>query len=93
MGFLLLLVDVFVLCGIFLISIFSSCPEVKLTHEQQRILNHKIEYGQVVKIMAFAGKSRKLCCRNKRITFNSAPSLSASSIQGTVCMLGDQPYF
>ncbi|NXW57019.1 FBH1 helicase, partial [Eurystomus gularis] len=35
-----------------------SCPEVKLTHEQQRILNHKIEHGQVVKIMAFAGTGK-----------------------------------
>ncbi|XP_005504384.1 F-box DNA helicase 1 isoform X12 [Columba livia] len=34
------------------------CPEVKLTHEQQRILNHKIEHGQVVKIMAFAGTGK-----------------------------------
>ncbi|XP_069717045.1 F-box DNA helicase 1 [Phaenicophaeus curvirostris] len=36
----------------------SSCPEVKLTHEQQRILNHKIERGQRVKIMAFAGTGK-----------------------------------
>jgi len=40
-------------------SAFSSWPELKLTHEQQRILNHKIERGQIVKIMAFAGKSQK----------------------------------
>ncbi|NXU30455.1 FBH1 helicase, partial [Thalassarche chlororhynchos] len=33
-------------------------PEVKLTHEQQRILNHKIERGQIVKIMAFAGTGK-----------------------------------
>ncbi|KFQ50403.1 F-box only protein 18, partial [Nestor notabilis] len=38
----------------------SSCPEVKLTHEQQRILNHKIERGQIVKIMAFAGSGKTL---------------------------------
>ncbi|NWI89418.1 FBH1 helicase, partial [Pitta sordida] len=31
---------------------------VKLTHEQQRILNHKIEPGQTVKIMAFAGTGK-----------------------------------
>ncbi|XP_040401634.1 F-box DNA helicase 1 isoform X1 [Cygnus olor] len=38
---------------------WSSClSEVKLTHEQQRILNHKIERGQVVKIMAFAGTGK-----------------------------------
>uniref|UniRef100_A0A8C3PA34 F-box DNA helicase 1 n=1 Tax=Chrysemys picta bellii TaxID=8478 RepID=A0A8C3PA34_CHRPI len=30
--------------------------DIKLTHEQQRILNHTILPGQVVKIMAFAGK-------------------------------------
>ncbi|KAM7131846.1 F-box DNA helicase 1 isoform 4-T5 [Ciconia maguari] len=36
----------------------SSWPEVKLTHEQQRILNHKIEHGQIVKIMAFAGTGK-----------------------------------
>ncbi|NXI52959.1 FBH1 helicase, partial [Chloroceryle aenea] len=36
----------------------SSWPEVKLTHEQQRILNHKIEDGQIVKIMAFAGTGK-----------------------------------
>uniref|UniRef100_A0A8C3BAB4 F-box DNA helicase 1 n=1 Tax=Cairina moschata TaxID=8855 RepID=A0A8C3BAB4_CAIMO len=36
----------------------SSLSEVKLTHEQQRILNHKIECGQVVKIMAFAGTGK-----------------------------------
>ncbi|XP_038029132.2 F-box DNA helicase 1 isoform X2 [Anas platyrhynchos] len=36
----------------------SSLSEVKLTHEQQRILNHKIEPGQVVKIMAFAGTGK-----------------------------------
>ncbi|XP_049669713.1 F-box DNA helicase 1 isoform X3 [Accipiter gentilis] len=35
-----------------------GCPEVKLTHEQQKILNHKIERGQVVKIMAFAGTGK-----------------------------------
>ncbi|KFQ70529.1 F-box only protein 18, partial [Phaethon lepturus] len=39
-------------------DLWSSCPEVKLTHEQQRILNHKIEHGQVVKIMAFAGTGK-----------------------------------
>ncbi|NWW47893.1 FBH1 helicase, partial [Pedionomus torquatus] len=33
-------------------------PEIKLTHEQQRILNHKIEDGQIVKIMAFAGTGK-----------------------------------
>ncbi|NXH41423.1 FBH1 helicase, partial [Dicaeum eximium] len=32
--------------------------DVKLTHEQQRILNHKIEPGQTVKIMAFAGTGK-----------------------------------
>ncbi|NXK22344.1 FBH1 helicase, partial [Arenaria interpres] len=33
-------------------------PKIKLTHEQQRILNHKIEHGQIVKIMAFAGTGK-----------------------------------
>ncbi|NXB72852.1 FBH1 helicase, partial [Donacobius atricapilla] len=32
--------------------------DVKLTHEQQRILNHKIEPGQTVKIMALAGTGK-----------------------------------
>ncbi|NXX99018.1 FBH1 helicase, partial [Centropus bengalensis] len=36
----------------------GTLPEVKLTHEQQRILNHKIERGQRVKIMAFAGTGK-----------------------------------
>ncbi|XP_062436021.1 F-box DNA helicase 1 isoform X2 [Rhea pennata] len=36
----------------------GNCPEIKLTHEQQRILNHKIERGQVVKIVAFAGTGK-----------------------------------
>ncbi|NWR58642.1 FBH1 helicase, partial [Bucorvus abyssinicus] len=36
----------------------SHCPEVNLTHEQQRILNHRIEHGQIVKIMAFAGTGK-----------------------------------
>uniref|UniRef100_A0A8C9FWE2 F-box DNA helicase 1 n=1 Tax=Pavo cristatus TaxID=9049 RepID=A0A8C9FWE2_PAVCR len=36
----------------------SSLSEMKLTHEQQRILNHKIERGQIVKIMAFAGTGK-----------------------------------
>ncbi|XP_067173674.1 F-box DNA helicase 1 isoform X1 [Apteryx mantelli] len=36
----------------------GNCPEIKLTHEQQRILNHKIERGQIVKIMAFAGTGK-----------------------------------
>ncbi|XP_063998837.1 F-box DNA helicase 1 [Pogoniulus pusillus] len=36
----------------------GSCPDIKLTHEQQRILNHKIEPGQIVKIMAFAGTGK-----------------------------------
>ncbi|XP_065531647.1 F-box DNA helicase 1 isoform X4 [Lathamus discolor] len=36
----------------------SGWPEVKLTHEQQRVLNHKIERGQIVKIMAFAGSGK-----------------------------------
>lgn len=62
---------------------------MKLTHEQQRILNHKIEPGQVVKIMAFAGKSQKLGCKNKRVAADSAPSLPASSVWW---MSGDQPY-
>lgn len=67
---------------------FRSSPEIKLTHEQQRILNHEIKHGQIVKIMAFAGKSQKLCCKNKCITSNSAPSLPAYSVQGTVWMPG-----
>ncbi|KAF1515172.1 F-box DNA helicase 1, partial [Eudyptes filholi] len=33
-------------------------PEIKLTHEQQRILNHEIKHGQIVKIMAFAGTGK-----------------------------------
>ncbi|XP_023803109.1 F-box DNA helicase 1-like, partial [Cyanistes caeruleus] len=36
----------------------SGWADVKLTHEQQRILNHKIEPGQTVKIMAFAGTGK-----------------------------------
>ncbi|XP_014800929.1 PREDICTED: F-box DNA helicase 1 isoform X3 [Calidris pugnax] len=36
----------------------GSWPKIKLTHEQQRILNHKIEHGQIVKIMAFAGTGK-----------------------------------
>lgn len=47
----------FTYLGFFFFSFFSNLSEVKLTHEQQRILNHKIEHGQIVKIMAFAGKS------------------------------------
>ncbi|KAM6385112.1 F-box DNA helicase 1 isoform 3-T5 [Alca torda] len=39
-------------------DLWSGWPEVKLTHEQQRILNHKIEHGQIVKIMAFAGTGK-----------------------------------
>ncbi|NXE03133.1 FBH1 helicase, partial [Chaetorhynchus papuensis] len=37
---------------------FRGQPDVRLTHEQQRILNHKIEPGQTVKIMAFAGTGK-----------------------------------
>ncbi|NXH59333.1 FBH1 helicase, partial [Rhabdornis inornatus] len=36
----------------------SGGADVKLTHEQQRILNHRIEPGQTVKIMAFAGTGK-----------------------------------
>uniref|UniRef100_A0A8C7EHL3 F-box DNA helicase 1 n=1 Tax=Nothoprocta perdicaria TaxID=30464 RepID=A0A8C7EHL3_NOTPE len=36
----------------------GNCPDIKLTHEQKRILNHKIERGQTVKIMAFAGTGK-----------------------------------
>ncbi|KAM4784167.1 F-box DNA helicase 1 isoform 1-T1 [Cyanocitta cristata] len=36
----------------------SGWLDVRLTHEQQRILNHKIEPGQTVKIMAFAGTGK-----------------------------------
>uniref|UniRef100_A0A8U7M7U6 F-box DNA helicase 1 n=1 Tax=Corvus moneduloides TaxID=1196302 RepID=A0A8U7M7U6_CORMO len=36
----------------------SDVSGVRLTHEQQRILNHKIEPGQTVKIMAFAGTGK-----------------------------------
>lgn len=72
---------------------FSSWPEVKLTHEQQRILNHKIEHGQIVKIMAFAGKSQKLCCKNKCITSNAVPSLPVSSVKELCGCQGGQPYF
>ncbi|XP_054668996.1 F-box DNA helicase 1 isoform X2 [Grus americana] len=39
-------------------DLWAGWPEIKLTHEQQRILNHKIEHGQVVKIMAFAGTGK-----------------------------------
>ncbi|XP_051468099.1 F-box DNA helicase 1 isoform X2 [Apus apus] len=39
-------------------DLWSSRPEIKLTHEQLRILNHKIEPGQIVKIMAFAGTGK-----------------------------------
>ncbi|KFP81626.1 F-box only protein 18, partial [Acanthisitta chloris] len=39
-------------------DLWDSCSEVKLTHEQQRILSHRIEPGQVVKIMAFAGTGK-----------------------------------
>ncbi|XP_035759775.1 F-box DNA helicase 1 isoform X2 [Egretta garzetta] len=39
-------------------DLWSSWPEINLTHEQQRILNHKIEPGQTVKIMAFAGTGK-----------------------------------
>ncbi|NWY22717.1 FBH1 helicase, partial [Aphelocoma coerulescens] len=38
--------------------VFSGLLGVRLTHEQQRILNHKIEPGQTVKIMAFAGTGK-----------------------------------
>uniref|UniRef100_A0A8C3NEB6 F-box DNA helicase 1 n=1 Tax=Geospiza parvula TaxID=87175 RepID=A0A8C3NEB6_GEOPR len=36
----------------------SGWADVTLTHEQQRILSHKIEPGQTVKIMAFAGTGK-----------------------------------
>ncbi|EMP39437.1 F-box only protein 18, partial [Chelonia mydas] len=36
----------------------SNKLDIKLTHEQQRILNHTILPGQVVKIMAFAGTGK-----------------------------------
>ncbi|XP_064512702.1 F-box DNA helicase 1 isoform X4 [Pseudopipra pipra] len=39
-------------------DLWSSWDKVKLTHEQQRILNHRIEPGQIVKIMAFAGTGK-----------------------------------
>ncbi|XP_050181410.1 F-box DNA helicase 1 isoform X2 [Myiozetetes cayanensis] len=39
-------------------DLWSSCDEVQLTHEQQRILNHRIQPGQIVKIMAFAGTGK-----------------------------------
>ncbi|NXL53925.1 FBH1 helicase, partial [Podilymbus podiceps] len=39
-------------------DLWSGLPEVKLTHEQQRILNHKIERGHIVKILAFAGTGK-----------------------------------
>ncbi|XP_068132074.1 F-box DNA helicase 1 [Hyperolius riggenbachi] len=35
-----------------------NVPSFKLTNEQQRILNHDIQTGQVVKIMAFAGTGK-----------------------------------
>ncbi|CAN8175959.1 unnamed protein product [Coccothraustes coccothraustes] len=36
----------------------SGWADIKLTHEQQRILSHRIEPGQTVKIMAFAGTGK-----------------------------------
>ncbi|NXI79433.1 FBH1 helicase, partial [Rhipidura dahli] len=36
----------------------SDQPDVRLTHEQQRILRHRIEPGQTVKIMALAGTGK-----------------------------------
>uniref|UniRef100_K7G5V1 F-box DNA helicase 1 n=1 Tax=Pelodiscus sinensis TaxID=13735 RepID=K7G5V1_PELSI len=36
----------------------SNTLDIKLTHEQQRILNHAILPGQIVKIMAFAGTGK-----------------------------------
>ncbi|NWR01566.1 FBH1 helicase, partial [Paradoxornis webbianus] len=36
----------------------SGQADVRLTHEQQRILNHRIQPGQTVKIMALAGTGK-----------------------------------
>lgn len=55
--------------------VFSGWADVKLTHEQQRILSHKIEPGQTVKIIAFAGKSPK---RQKNVW--TIPSLLLPSL-------------
>ncbi|XP_071409004.1 LOW QUALITY PROTEIN: F-box DNA helicase 1 [Pithys albifrons albifrons] len=35
-----------------------SFPKVRLTHEQQRILNHQLQPGHVVKILGFAGTGK-----------------------------------
>nr|XP_014346327.1 PREDICTED: F-box DNA helicase 1 [Latimeria chalumnae] len=49
----------------------TGVADIKLTHEQKQILNHEIAPGQVVKIMAFAGKNisakltKRFCYRYK----------------------------
>lgn len=101
-GFLLLLVDVVGLCGSIyvlhsfpslLLSAFNSRPEVKLTHEQQRVLNHKIEHGQIVKIMAFAGKSENLHCKTECVTSNCALFPPASLSKDLCGYQGINPTF
>ncbi|NXH09541.1 FBH1 helicase, partial [Bucco capensis] len=69
---------------------FWRWPEVKLTHEQQRILNHKIEPGHIVKVIAFAGtgKTSTLAMYAEKfadlnflyVTFNKAVADRAKSV-------------
>ncbi|NWU44901.1 FBH1 helicase, partial [Hylia prasina] len=40
------------------VDLCSRWADTKLTHEQQRILNHRIQPGQTVKIMALAGTGK-----------------------------------
>uniref|UniRef100_A0A8C3I2V1 F-box DNA helicase 1 n=1 Tax=Chrysemys picta bellii TaxID=8478 RepID=A0A8C3I2V1_CHRPI len=56
----------------------SNKLDIKLTHEQQRILNHTILPGQVVKIMAFAGK--KADCETSKLNFSNLSPYTISFI-------------
>lgn len=39
----------------------SANDKLQLTHEQVRIIKHDVKTGQIIKIVAFAGKKQRFC--------------------------------
>ena len=45
--------------------LYRSCTDkLQLTHEQVRIIKHDVKSGEIIKIVAFAGKTDKKCSNN-----------------------------
>lgn len=61
---------------------------VKLTHEQLRIVNHNVQPGEVIKIIAFAGQSLNFINFLNVLKFNKK-----RNIHFKVCFTQSLPYY